>query len=409
MVDRNFSHFHKHEDTIVADAVKRKIKERESYLDEIRGCLFGGAVGDALGYPVEFLNLQDFHMDYGPDGITEYDYDKKTGKALISDDTQMTLFTANGYLFYETRGSLRGIAGTPSTYIAMAYKDWYMTQTIRFEDKPADSRQYTAYMSWLCDVPELYSRRAPGLTCLSALEDPKRPSQREFIDSPINESKGCGGVMRVAPLATVQWGNIRNLIKQAAEVAAITHSHPLGYLPAAALCYIINRIIFPVVYPVNLAQIVQEAKETVCEMFEHTKHIEQLAAIIDLAVELSGNDEADAVNIRHIGQGWVAEEALAIAIYCSLRYEDNFSAGIIAAVNHDGDSDSTGAITGNILGAMVGYSGIEQKWKENLELADVILEVADDLCHGCQMSEYSPCKDPDWVRKYIYAQWNSRM
>jgi len=163
------------------------------------------------------------------------------------------------------------------------------------------------------------------------------------------------------------------------------------------------------VYPVNLAQIVQEAKETVCEMFEHTKHIEQLAAIIDLAVELSGNDEADAVNIRHIGQGWVAEEALAIAIYCSLRYEDNFSAGIIAAVNHDGDSDSTGAITGNILGAMVGYSGIEQKWKENLELADVILEVADDLCHGCQMSEYSPCKDPDWVRKYIYAQWNSQM
>lgn len=287
----------------------------------------------------------------------------------------------------------------------MAYKDWYMTQTTKFEDKPSDSCRYTAYMSWLCDVPELYSRRAPGMTCLSALEDPKRFRQSEFIDSPINNSKGCGGVMRVAPLATVQWRNIKDLNKQAAEVAAITHSHPLGYLPAAVLCHIINRIIFPIDHPVNLAQIIQEAKETVCEMYEHTKYIEQLADIIDLAAGLAGNDEADMVNIRQIGQGWVAEEALAIAIYCSLRYEGNFSAGIIAAVNHDGDSDSTGAITGNILGAMAGYSGIDKKWKDNLELSDVILEIADDLCHGCQMSEYSPYRDLDWERKYIHAQW----
>lgn len=69
---------------------------------------------------------------------------------------------------------------------------------------------------------------------------------------------------------------------------------------------------------------------------------------------------------------------LAIAIYCSLRYKDDFSSGIIAAVNHDGDSDSTGAITGNILGALVGYDAIEEKWKQNLELADIILEMADD-------------------------------
>lgn len=402
---RNFSHFYRDEDAAIAKAVKGRIKERNAYLDEIRGCIFGGAVGDALGYPVEFMSSQDIHADYGPDGITGYEYDKNAGKALISDDTQMTLFTANGYLFYETRGSLRGIAGPPCGYIAMAYKDWKMTQNVQFKDKPSDSQQYCSYISWLCDVPELYSRRAPGMTCLSALEDSKRFHQSEFINDPINVSKGCGGVMRVAPLATVQWGNIKNLDKEAAEVAAITHSHPLGYMPAAVLCHIINRIIFPLDYPISLRLIVQDAKETVCEIFEHTKYIDQLAAIIDLAVELADNDEADAINIRQLGQGWVAEEALAIAIYCSLRYEGNFSAGVIAAVNHDGDSDSTGAITGNILGALVGYNAIEQKWKENLELADVILEIADDLCHGCQMSEYSPYRDLLWETKYGYAQW----
>lgn len=389
----------------VENAVRVQIKEREAYLDEIRGCIFGGAIGDALGYPVEFMSTQDICADYGPDGITGYEYDKRSGKALISDDTQMTLFTANGYLFYETRGSLHGIAASPCSYIALAYKDWYMTQTIKFDEKPTDSKQYLAYMSWLCDVPELYSRRAPGMTCLAALEDPKRSRLNEFINDSINDSKGCGGVMRVAPLAVIQWNNIKRLDKQAAEVAAITHSHPLGYMPAAVLCHIINRIIYPVDYPISLLQIVRDAKNTVCEIYEHTKHIDQLVAIIDLAIELAGNDEADAVNIRQIGQGWVAEEALAIAIYCSLRYEGNFSAGVIAAVNHDGDSDSTGAITGNILGAMVGYNRIEQKWKENLELANVILEIADDLCHGCQMSEYSPYSDPAWESKYVYAQW----
>ena len=105
-------------------------------------------------------------------------------------------------------------------------------------------------------------------------------------------------------------------------------------------------------------------------------------------------------NIRRIGEGWVAEETLAIAIYCALRHQDNFSDGIIAAVNHAGDSDSTGAIAGNILGALLGYEAMEKKWKENLELSDVIMELADDLCQWIQMSDKSSFDDPEWMKKY---------
>jgi len=120
---------------------------------------------------------------------------------------------------------------------------------------------------------------------------------------------------------------------------------------------------------------------------------------------LSENDATDLANIHRIGEGWVAEETLGIAIYCALRYQNNFSAGVIAAVNHNGDSDSTGAVTGNILGALLGYEAIDAKWKTDLELHDVILEISDDLCHGCQMDEFSHYEDPDWTRKYIYIQW----
>ena len=86
-----------------------------------------------------------------------------------------------------------------------------------------------------------------------------------------------------------------------------------------------------------------------------------------------------------LGEGWVAEETLAIAIYCSVKYQDDFSKALCVAVNHDGDSDSTGAVTGNILGAYLGYEKIPAQWKENLECADVIDEIALDLCHGCIM------------------------
>ena len=78
-------------------------------------------------------------------------------------------------------------------------------------------------------------------------------------------------------------------------------------------------------------------------------------------------------------------------------------------MNHSGDSDSTGAVTGNILGALCGYEAIEEKWKKNLELSDVILEMADDLCYGCQISEYSHYEDPDWIRKYIDMRWKDDM
>lgn len=361
--------------------------------DVILGCLFGGAVGDALGYPIEFLSEEDIFHRYGENGITEYCLDGASGKALISDDTQMTLFTATGILLGETRAHTRGIGADPHTYVRFAYRDWLKTQELSYsEARKKEEYQY----SWLCDVPELYARRAPGNTCLSALE-----SQEEGdINHPLNHSKGCGGIMRVAPLALYYEIKMEKLDKEGAEIAALTHGHSLGYMPAAVLTHVINRITFPQ-EKMSLKEIIMEARDTVYKLFQNDEHIDELVNVINQAIELSENDEDDLANVHQIGEGWVAEETLGISLYCALRYQSDFSAGVIAAVNHNGDSDSTGAVTGNILGALVGYDAIDDKWKCKLELSDVIMEVAEDISNRCQLSEYSGVRDVDWERKYI--------
>ena len=123
--------------------------------------------------------------------------------------------------------------------------------------------------------------------------------------------------------------------------------------------------------------------------------------LIDKAIELSENDLDDLENIRYLGEGWVAEETLAIAVYCALKYSNDFEKAIVASVNHSGDSDSTGSVTGNILGAYLGLSAIPQKYLDKLELKDVITEIADDLYNDCQMSEYGSYHDEKWIKKYM--------
>ena len=102
--------------------------------DRIRGSLIAGAAGDALGYAVEFDMEKEIFRRWGPGGIQSLSADPMTGKAFISDDTQMTLFTGTGLLLGTTRGKTRGIMGSYADYIRSSYKDWYRTQTERFPE-----------------------------------------------------------------------------------------------------------------------------------------------------------------------------------------------------------------------------------------------------------------------------------
>ncbi len=371
-------------------------------IDRYRGCLIGMSVGDALGYPVEFDSEEEIFANHGDRGIT--DYVLTDGVAQISDDTQMTLFTATGLLQGTTMAMNSGATAPYEEYIWNHYQDWLKTQTREFEEVQKDERHY----SWLVNIPQLFSRRAPGRTCLSALRD----GIPGALDHSINTSKGCGGIMRVAPVGLYREAALHcddGLDIVGAKAAALTHTHELGYIPAAALVHIIDKIVHG---GDTIAEAVDDAMARMPELFPKARHMDEFLTIMRRAIDLAeearpGDGDLDA--IHQLGEGWVAEETLAIAVYCALRYPDDFESAVVAAVNHNGDSDSTGGVAGAIVGANVGLSAIPRKYLDNLELKQVTLALADDLYNGCPLDERGPwqvsASDSGWAAKYITATY----
>lgn len=356
------------------------------------GCILGGAVGDAMGYPVEFLSYNSIIKKYGSNGVQFPII--TNGYTEISDDTQMTMFTANGLLYAQTRGMNRGILGPVETYVFNAYQEWLLTQHFSVPQR----QKYQ--MTWLLNLPQMYSMRAPGNTCITALEY----GTLGTIENPINDSKGCGGVMRVSPVALFMnpaKSKQENIDLIGAKIAALTHGHPLGYIPAAILTHIISKITYE---NFSIIEAVESSLISIRKLFSGNE-LQYQINLIKTAITLANSSTEDSVAIKQIGEGWMAEETISIAIYCSIKYSNDFSKAIIASINHDGDSDSTGSITGNILGASLGYNAIPDYFLEHLELREFLMILADDLFSQCQWEEYSlPSKESEkWFEKYIYA------
>jgi len=340
--------------------------------DRFAGCLLGGAVGDALGAPIEFMSLSEIRERFGRRGIERYA--PAYGRiGAITDDTQMTLFTAEGLIRARRRFTSRGICNL-QVVVWRAYVRWLLTQ-----GEEAPSLDLTAEPDgWLYQQQELHARRSPGATCLSAL----RQATRETATRAANDSKGCGGVVRIAPVGLLAIGPF----ECGADIAAITHGHPTGQLAAGFLAHTIGMI----VRGASLRAAIDSAMEELQKRAEH----EECTAAVRAALEAAeAETEVGPEAVEDLGAGWVAEEALAIAIFCALKADD-FAHGVRLAVNHSGDSDSAGAITGNLLGALWGKQAIPSEFFRDLELREVIEQVATDLARPPDEKDCS--RYPPW-------------
>lgn len=331
------------------------------------GCLLGGAVGDALGYPVEFMSYQEIINTYGLGGIVTLTTSEK-GKALLSDDTQMTLFTVEGLLWARRIEYKHGYCNIPARCF-YSYQRWLYTQDYPLAD-PAyqwildDNR--LDIRSPLLKKRELYAKRAPGKTCLEALQGAKDQNYGT-IEEPINDSKGCGGVMRIAPVGLCFYQNPKKAYEIGCQVAAITHGHPTGFISAGALAAIISYIIRGLT--------IEEAVSSTIHQIANIPGGQETLDSLHKAMTLYRSGLPSITKLSMLGKGFVAEEALGIAVYAALCYSNDLRQAVTFAVNHDGDSDSTGAICGNIVGAHLGKTGIPNDWLKILECEDIIEEM----------------------------------
>jgi ADP-ribosylglycohydrolase/protein-tyrosine phosphatase len=363
-----------------------EIEANRPPLARFRGCLLGGAIGDALGYPIEFeksaIAILSKHGNTAPADLIG----RRGGLALVSDDTQMTLFVAEGVIRGIQRGRDRGIVSMPGS-VQRSLVRWYATQT-GIPLGPV----WGEWPGWLVRDRRLHVRRAPGNTCMSSLAAQLELRAEPGVDEPPNDSKGCGAVMRSAPIGLAA-GSRELAFDLGRSAGALTHGHPSGYLSAAYFASIIHDVS----RGVELADAMDLAGPALVASPGH----EEMITIVRAVHAAAKGGPPSPQEIERIGGGWTGEEALGIALLCALTADVGSPEGIAEAlwrsVAHGGDSDSTGSITGNLLGAMVGVERLPARWLEQVELRDVVERIADDLhavaILGTQLDfeAYPPC------------------
>lgn len=316
-----------------------------SLASRVVGCLLGGAVGDALGAPIEFDRLEKIRARFGERGL--HDFVGDTG--LVTDDTQMTLFTAEGLL------EAHAERADPIAAVHRSYLRWLATQG--FEHPLA------ALGGSLLDERRLWFRRAPGNTCLNALAN-----ANALGELATNDSKGCGTIMRVAPIGCVL--GLEPAFELGKSVSWLTHGHPSGHLAGAYFAGLVALL----VRGTRLPEAITKARSPL----SNETGADEVSRAIDSALSLAERGDPSPEKLETLGGGWVAEEALAIGLYAALA-SSSFEDAVLFAVNHSGDSDSTGLIAGNIIGAAEGVDAIPARWLERVELREVIERVATEL------------------------------
>ena len=357
----------------------------------IHGCLLGGALGDSLGYAVEFDSISAIRARFGPAGLQ--DFSALDAASPFSDDTQMTLYTADG-LLEALEWANDGVSADINACLWLAYLRWLGTQGVAV---PASAPVQPP--RWIDGQDVLKNRRAPGNECLSGLAT----GEMGTVQRPVNpESKGCGTVMRSAPFGLIPHLEPGTVYKLSSDAASLTHGHPAARQSAGVFSLVIHAL--------ATGRGLREAAESALGQLRggvlrkgedpDADVVSRLEAALQLAGDRSGSGDRLSPEdlVRELGEGWVAEEALAVALYAVLstapgtgtetttaagaaeeRAEAHFRAAIAVAVNHSGDSDSTASIAGNILGAYYGEQCLPASWLAALEAPEVIRGMASRL------------------------------
>ncbi len=308
----------------------------QNYLDQCKGCMWGLAIGDALGFPIEFSPIDLIHSRYGSSGITTFvQAFPNAPLGIYSDDTDMSLAVARALLQSKNPKDIDNV----------------MSEIVR------------EFIDWANNCEEM---RAPGTTCLNGCDNLAKGIS--WQESGIRNSKGCGAAMRSAPIG-IFYENIEDVVKVSYATSICTHAHPTGIASgiATAICTYLG------LHQVPCEQMIPQTIQLIAPY----DTLKEVSSKLELALKIL--NEPPNIAIPKIGQGWIGEEAIAIALYAFLKTPQDYRQTVLNAANITGDSDSTACIAGAISGAYNGSKNIPQEWINVVENTNLILEIATAL------------------------------
>lgn len=300
---------------------------------QAQAILFGLALGDALGYPTEFRKLVAIKQSFGEQGIQE-----PPDPALFTDDTQMTIAVTQGLLD-------AGIDSDIDTLMAAVGKRF-----IEWGHSPANNR-------------------APGMTCMKGIH--RFETGMSWRESGLVASKGCGSAMRVATIGYLYQHDENRLREVAHASGIITHLHPAAIAASVAGAYLV-KLALDGVKPEDFLQRTLAFTDGISQEFDH--------AMLKIGHVLGWGSEERA--LTHLGEGWVGDEAIALALYCVLKYPNDYVSAVRRGANTDGDSDSIACIAGGILGARLGLEVIPADWRNRCERRDELLRLGTQMANA---------------------------
>ncbi|GHH13706.1 ADP-ribosylglycohydrolase family protein [Streptomyces rubradiris] len=323
------------------------------------GALLGLALGDALGYPAEFKTVPLIESAFGPWRGLEL-----PRRALVSDDTQMTLAVGRALRTALDRGDVtpEGLEGP----LRAAFVEWYRS-------------------------PE--NNRAPGGTCLRACEL-LTDQGRTWQDASQTGSKGCGANMRVAPIGLAPGLSGEQRAGAAQLQAALTHGHPTALAASDLTAHAVHLL----AQGTDPAGLVGRLRSYALEHRTHYDHTwlgdlwtraqdpgpeHFIARGWDECLEILGRLQEAVRTVSPetdpclaTGEGWIAEEALATGLLCFLLFPEEPVTALRRAACTAGDSDSIACLTGAFAGAWLGAGAWPADWAERIEYRGDLLALA---------------------------------
>lgn len=346
----------------------RIISSRERF----EGAFLGFAIGDAFGYPARGMTFEQLCERFEKKGCLDLAVSKKSGMALFTDATQMTLFTADGIVWADREA--KGGEINYTTYVFYSYQLWLYTQTKTIAGKEYSwlfNDEKNKYTSHLLKAKGLYKNRANDRVSVDALLAARELNYGKLI-SHVNDNADNGGLKRVLPAGLYFNYDTEIAFRAGADFAAITHGNPSAYLSAGCYSAITAELI--------AGQSVENAVKKVMRILKEYDGHEQVYLALDSALTLIYDESVPPREaIERLGRGYNAEEALAISIFCAVLHEDNFIHAIQLAVNHDGESDVCAALTGGLLGARNGVECIPKKWIKKIQYYNLLLDTEELL------------------------------